>query len=161
MRLTISVVVIVFIHLGCAAQIDRGKFRNFTKQTIERDGTAGYYDNVVRKYFKRGQWQEGKKVLDKGMESYYWLSSLNELEGQYWLHYRQYDKARYYLIRSLKDDASNTHSKEMLAKIEEETKNYSAAIVYINELLEANPYNYSLWKKKISLYRLQGNNEEA
>lgn len=147
-----------------AAQDNLVNKRHYTdkrKFTPALEGTPGYYDLNTRSLFKQGKWKEGKAILDKGMENYGSLSALNELMGQYWLHYSQYDKARYYLIRSLKDDKQNLHSKHMMLKVEELTKNYSSAIVYCNELLESAPYDYALWKKKIQLYRLQGNEIEA
>lgn len=152
------------LSLPLAAQDKLVNQRHYTdkrKYTPALEGTPAYYEFNTRNLFKQGKWQEGKAILDKGMDNYGSLSALNELMGQYWLHFNQYDKARYYLIRSLKDDRQNLHSKHMLMKLEELTKHYSAAIVYCNELLESSPYDYDLWKKKIQLYRLQGNEVEA
>lgn len=126
-----------------------------------KEGTPAYYEHNTRQLFKQGKWEQGRKLLEEGLKSYESLSALNELMGSYWLHHNQYDKARYYLIRSLRDDKDNLQSKEMLMKVEERTKHYSSAIVYCNELLESSPYNLRLWKKKIELYRLQGNMAEA
>lgn len=131
------------------------------KFTPAKEGMPGYYDQNTRKLFKQGKWAEGHKLLVEGMKKYSTLSSLNELMGSYWMHYRQYDKARYYLIRSIRDNSDNVQSKQMLMKLEQITKHYSTAIVYCNELLEASPYDYTLWRKKIELYRLQGNDAEA
>ena len=125
------------------------------------DKSPGYYDETVRNYFKRGQWAAGKKLLDEGMQEYPYVSGLNELMGQYYYQFKLYDKARYYLINSLKDDNSNHQARELLVKVEEETKNYSSAIVYVNELLEVSPYSEHLWRKKIALYRYMGNDHEA
>ena len=131
------------------------------KYTPAKKGMPAYYDQNVRKLFKQNKWAEGKKLLDEGMEKYGYLSDLNELMGSYWLHYKQYDKARYYCIRALRDDKGNLQAKQHLVKVEEMTKHYSTAIVYVNELLEAMPYDYTLWRKKIELFRLQGNNPEV
>lgn len=125
------------------------------------DKSPGYYDETVRNYFKQGQWAAGKKLLDEGINEYPYVSGLNELLGQYYYQFKLYDKARYYLINSLKDDDSNHQAREILVKVEEETKNYSSAIVYVNELLEVSPYNERLWRKKIALYRYLGNDHEA
>ena len=121
--------------------------RNSITDLIEKN--PGYYEETVRSHFKQGQWAAGKKLLDEGMKEYSYVSALNELMGQYYYHFKQYDKARYYLINSLKDDNSNHQSRELLVKVEEETKNYSSAIVYVNELLEVSPYSEPLWRKKI------------
>ncbi len=133
--------------------------RNSITDLIEKN--PGYYEETVRSHFKQGQWAAGKKLLDEGMKEYSYVSALNELMGQYYYHFKQYDKARYYLINSLKDDNSNHQSRELLVKVEEETKNYSSAIVYVNELLEVSPYSEPLWRKKIALYRYLGNDHEA
>ena len=133
--------------------------RNSITDLIEK--SPGYYDETVRNYFKRGQWAAGKKLLDEGINEYPYVSGLNELMGQYYYQFKLYDKARYYLINSLKDDNSNHQAREILVKVEEETKNYSSAIVYVNELLEVSPYNERLWRKKIALYRYLGNDHEA
>ena len=133
--------------------------RNSITDLIEKN--PGYYDEMVRNYFKSGQWAAGKKLLDEGMKEYSYVSALNELMGQYYYHFKLYDKARYHLINALKDDNSNHQARELLVKVEEETKNYSSAIVYVNELLEVSPYSEHLWRKKIALYRYLGNDHEA
>lgn len=123
--------------------------------------TPDYYDQNVRSYFKAEKWSEGKKLLEEGMKLYSSLSNLNELEGWYYYHYKKYDQSRFYLIRSLRADNANTHARELLINVEEETKNYSSAICYVNEMLEFEPYALRFWRRKISLYRKQGNNDEA
>lgn len=52
-------------------------------------------------------------------------------------------------------------AKQILTNVEIEEQHYSAAICYINELLEVKPYRKSLWLKKAEIYKLQGNNQEA
>lgn len=86
---------------------------------------------------------------EKGMEIDESVSALNELLGQYWLHRNQHDKARYFLIRALRDNKENNQARFLLMKVEEQTKHYSSAIVYCNELLEVLPYNYALWQKRL------------
>lgn len=119
------------------------------------------YEDLVRRLFHQGQWKDGKKVLDEGLGKYESNPVLNMLLGYYWLHYNQYDRARYYLIRSLREDDRDPQTLQLLLKVEEQTKHYSSAIVYCNELLELSPYDYDLWRKKISLFRQQGNEMEA
>ena len=133
--------------------------RNSITDLIEKN--PGYYEETVRSHFKQGQWAAGKKLLDEGMKNYSYVSALNELMGQYYYHFKRYDKARYHLINALRDDNSNHQARELLLKVEEETKNYSSAIVYVNELLEVSPYNERLWRKKIALYRYLGDDHEA
>lgn len=123
--------------------------------------TPDYYDATVRKAFKRGDWEGGKRLLDEGLEHYPDISPLQELAGTYYFHKKMYDDARYHLIKSVRDNNGNVDAKQLLVKVEETTRNYSSAICYVNELLEVNPYWKGLWRKKIELYRKQGNNEEA
>lgn len=120
-----------------------------------------YYWGNVRSMFKKNQWEKGKALLDQGMKIYPDASSLNELMGQYYYHHKQYDKSRYYLIHAIKEDNENVFAKQILVNVEEETGNYSSAICYVNELLEVNPYWQGLWRRKILLYRKQGNDVEA
>lgn len=124
-------------------------------------GSPRDYENRVRGMFKQGLWEEGKQVLDEGLDKYESSAALNQLLGSYWLHYNEYDKARYYLIRSLREENKDSETLRLLMKVEESTEHYSSAIVYCNQLLELSPYDYELWRKKISLFRLQGNNVEA
>ncbi len=123
--------------------------------------TPDYYESGVRQAYRAQKWAAGKKLLDEAWPEYGTLSVMNELMGWYYYHYKKYDRARFYLVKSLRDDNSNTHSRELLSKVEEETHNYSSAICYINELLENNPYARGLWRRKIDLYRRQGNEIEA
>lgn len=123
--------------------------------------TPDFYDTQVRKCFKERRWEQGKRLLDEAMEDYSGLSVINELMGWYYYHHKKYTQARYYLVRSINDDKSNLHSHELIVNVEQETRNYSSAICYINEILEVNPYSRGWWRRKIYLYRLMGNNTEA
>jgi len=123
--------------------------------------TSDYFEYNVRSMFKEGQWYEGKKLLDEGMKNFSETTGLNELMGAYYENQKDYDKARFFLIKSINFDNSNLEARQMLVKVEEETKNYSSAICYVNELLEINPYWKGLWLKKINLFRQQGNILEA
>lgn len=123
--------------------------------------TPDYYESNARDHFRHNRWSEGKKMLDEGWKDYGDLSVMNELMGKYYYHFKEYDKARFYLVRALRDDATNTQAREIIVNVEEETHNYSSAICYINELLERNPYSRGWWRRKINIYRKMGNNEEA
>lgn len=133
-----------------------GSYAIFTKFR-----TPDYYESNARDHFRHNRWAEGKQMLDDGWKDYGDLSVMNELMGKYYYHFKSYDKARFYLVRALRDDASNTQAREIIVNVEEETHNYSSAICYINELLERNPYSRGWWRRKINIYRKMGNNEEA
>ena len=131
---------------------------------FQHDGdihTPDYYEVTVRKAFKRGDWNGGKRLLDEGLEHYPDVSGLNELAGSYYLHRQAFDDARYHLVLAVRDNDGNVQAKQMLVDVEEKTKNYSSAICYVNELLQVNPYWKSLWRRKIALFRKQGNDVEA
>lgn len=128
---------------------------------VDKTKTPDYFEYNVRSQFKDGEWNEGKRLLDEGIKLYPDVTGLNELMGMYYYDHKQYDKARFFLIKSVRADDGNVRSKQLLVKVEEDTKNYSSAICYVNELLEVNPYWKGLWLKKVSLYRDQGNYVES
>lgn len=112
-------------------------------------------------------------MLDEALEKYPQMSAFNELMGKYLVHQASeerkadrnaegtFDKARYYLIRAICIDEKNVNARYLMLQVETETAHYSSAIVYCNDLLEENPYNEDLWRKKIDLYRQLGDNNEA
>lgn len=118
-------------------------------------------EHYTRRQFKARNWQAGKKMLDAHWADYGDLAVMNELMGQYFYNLKEYDKARFYLVRALREDFTNTQARELIANVEEETGNYSSAICYVNEILENNPYSQGWWRRKINLYRKQGNHLEA
>ncbi len=111
--------------------------------------------------FNEGNWDEGKAILDAGLKEYPKDSDLKMLLGKYYHHYQALDRARYELVKSLEYNPNNVDAKQILINVETDAKRYSSAICYVNELLEVNPYSKGLWRKKIELYRLQGNTVEA
>lgn len=131
------------------------------KQAFADPHSVGFYSKTIRQYFKDNKWALGKRLLDEAMQPYNYASEINELQGWYYIHYKKYDLARYYLIRSLRDDKSNMHARHLMVHVEEMTGNYSSAICYINEILEGNPYNKRMWRHKIGLFRRMKNNAEA
>ena len=136
-------------------------FVSFTSygQTIADDDDD--YVVLVSKKFNKGNWKEGKELLDKGIKESPTNSDLIMLLGKYYHQAKVYDKARYELVKAIEITPTNIDAKEILINVEMETKRYSSAICYVNELLEVSPYAKRLWKKKIELYTLQGNQREA
>lgn len=123
--------------------------------------TEAAYEEEISNLFKQGKWEQGKKLIESVWDSYGSVSGMSELAGWYWVHKKNYDKARYYLSRSLKDDKSNVHARQLMILVEEETKHWSAAISHINQQLLYMPYNKTLWLKKIQCYRNLKNDAEA
>lgn len=120
-----------------------------------------YYIKAIKNYDLNNNWSEGKKILDEGLKKFPHDSDLKMFLGKFYLARKEYDLARFQLVKSLEHNANNTGAKELLVNVEIESKRYSSAICYINELLEANPYEKRLWIKKIETYRLEGNHIEA
>ena len=123
--------------------------------------TPEEYAEKVRDYFSEEQWEEGKQLLDEGLAKYDLASNLQYLMGRYWFHGQDYDKSRYYLLKAVDLNYDNVEAKQLLVDVEDITQNYSSAICFVNELLEVNPYWRGLWRRKIDLYRKQGNHVEA
>lgn len=119
------------------------------------------YARLANNHFQNGKWGEGKKAVDDGLAKYPKDSDLKMLLGKYYFEQKKYDEARYELLEALQYNKNNVNAKQILVNVEMETERYSSAICYINELLEVNPYWKGLWRKKIDIYRLQGNHEEA
>ncbi|MHC5202735.1 tetratricopeptide repeat protein [Myroides sp. LJL119] len=115
----------------------------------------------VNRMFNNGQWEQGKEILDKQVQSSPNDTDIRMLLGKYYFHHKQYDKARYELVKALDIKSDNIDAKHILVNLEMQTKRYSSAICYVNELLEVSPYLESLWQKKIDLYALQGNQVEV
>ncbi|WP_163320006.1 tetratricopeptide repeat protein [Dysgonomonas sp. 520] len=127
---------------------------------IELDDRDNYAQQA-NALFQKGNWEEGKKIVDDGLAKYPKDSDLKMLLGKYYFEKKNYEQARFELNKSLQYNRNNVSAKQVLVNVEVETKRYSSAICYINELLEVNPYWKGLWRKKIEVYRLQGNHVEA
>ncbi len=132
-------------------------FSFYSGASDDKVKTPDYYAYNVRSDFKEGRWAAGKQLLDEGIKRYPDAGELSELMGQFYLYHKQYDKSRFFLFKAVQGDKENVRAKQMLVKVEKDTKNYSSAICYVNELLEVNPYWKSLWLEKIGLFRSQGN----
>lgn len=115
----------------------------------------------INQFYADGSWEKGKDLAYENLKKYPKDSDLKMLIGKYHLHHKDYDKARLELNRSIRFNQENVDSRHLLVTVETETGRYSSAICYVNELLEVNPYWKGLWRKKIGLYRMQGNAIEA
>lgn len=136
-------------------------FSTFFSTKMHAQTTEESNFTKANKLFKQERWEEAKQIVDIGLKETPYDADLLMLNGKYYHYKRNNDKARYNLIKSLQYDPNNVDAKQILTNVEIEDKHYSAAICYINELLEVNPYWKGLWRKKIEVYKLQGNNEEA
>lgn len=116
---------------------------------------------AINVLYNQGKWEEGKKKAEEFLKVTPKDGDMRMLLGKYYLQRKKYDEARYELVKSLEYAPANVDAKQLLVTVETETKRYSSAICYVNELLEVNPYWKGLWRKKIELYRIMGNDVEA
>lgn len=70
--LTILVLFVCIVGAFALGAFDRKEIR-----------TPDYYEVNARSMFKNNQWEEGKQMLDEGMQYYSDASGLNELLGRY------------------------------------------------------------------------------
>ena len=123
--------------------------------------TPRYYVSRAESYIQSRAWNEAKRVIDEGLAGYPANPDLRYLNGRYYYQARQYNEARYNLVKSIQADDQHFKAKRLLVDVEDDTKHYSSAICYINELLEFQPYDIDLWRRKIALYRKMNNHAEA
>ena len=119
------------------------------------------YINRIKTYIDRGAWQEAKRVINEGLELYPTNADLRYYNGRYYYVLGDLNEARYNLVRSTQEDDQHFASRRLLVDVEDTLHHYSSAICYINELLELQPYDRDLWRRKIGLYRKLGNHREA
>lgn len=119
------------------------------------------YEDTIRGFFRADRWHDAYPFLQAAEREWAGNSVICCLIGRYWYHEGNIHIARRYLLEAVHDDDSNTEALEVLVKLEEGEKNYSTAIVHVNDLLSWSPYNKRLWRKKIELYRLMDNDVEA
>lgn len=128
---------------------------------FKRRQPASYYVDQVTNLFAQHRWAKGKELLDEALDYYPDEANLHYLAGRYWWNGKNYDRARYHLVKACQINYHFVDAKTLLVNIEEITGNYSSAICYVNELLEVNPYWKGLWLRKVDLYKKMGNFEEA
>lgn len=147
----------LFVALSLSICFSQAAVAQRAITTIERNKDA----HEINELYKQGKWDDGRKIADYVLKKNPKDSDMRMLIGKYYIHRRDYNRARYELVKSLEYAPANVESKHMLVTVETETKRYSSAICYVNELLEVNPYWKGLWRKKIALYRDMGNHVEA
>ena len=123
--------------------------------------TPHYYISRAESYIQSKAWHEAKRVIDEGLKIYPENPDLRYYNGRYYYQARQLNEARYNLVKAIQVEDQNFRAKRTLVDVEDDAKHYSSAICYINELLEFQPYDIDLWRRKIALYRKMNNNTEA
>lgn len=124
--------------------------------------TSRYYANRAENYEQAQAWDAAKREIDDGLERYPDDPDLRYLNGRYY-YYAQGDltEARYNLVRAIQENDQHYQAKRVLVDVEDDSGHYSSAICYINELLEFQPYDRDLWRRKIGLYNKIGHKVEA
>ena len=132
------------------------------KNEVETKHNPRYYAARAQNFEDSGTWEAAKREIDNGLELYPNDPDLRYLNGRYY-YYAQGDlqQARYNLIKALQENDQHYQAKRVLVDVEDDSKHYSSAICYINELLEFEPYDKALWRRKISLYTKTGNRQQA
>ena len=153
-----KLLLVIWLTLGVSAGMQAQKVKN---AIIPQRDTPGEYAEKVSNLFSQHRWAKGKELLDEAMEYYPDEAGLHYLSGRYWWNGKDYDKARYHLVKACQINYHHMDAKTLLVNLEEITGNYSSAICYVNELLEVNPYWKGLWLRKVDLYKKLGNFEEA
>ena len=148
----------------CLLMVTAAAAQNRDKETtglFKRRYLPTYYVDQVTNFFSQHRWAKGKELLDESLELYPNDPNLHYLAGRYWWNGKNYDKARYHLVKACQLNYHFQDAKTLLVNVEEITGNYSSAVCYVNELLELNPYWKGLWLRKVDLYKKMGNFEEA
>ena len=138
-----------------------GKYAKAKSQEILTPDMPQWYVEKARKLIKKGAWRSAKTVLDKAVETFPDDPNTRWLLGRYYEHVGDLDKARYNLLKCLDNDNMHISAKKSMVGVEVKSKHYSNALAYCNELLEVVPYEKTIWRKKIELYRLMKNTRMA
>lgn len=123
--------------------------------------TPKFYVNRADGYINSNAWNSAKREIDAGLELFSDDPELRYLNGQYYYFIGDLKTARYNLVRAVQADDQLFKAKRVLVDIEDNLGHYTSAICYINELLEFQPYDRDLWRRKIAFYRKMGNDVEA
>lgn len=122
---------------------------------------ASYYVSRAESFIHSNSWTAAKREINNGLEEWPDDADLRYLNGRYYYVTGHMNEARYNLIRAIQTNDQHYKAKRVMVDVEDASKHYSSAICYINELLEFQPYDRDLWRRKISLYRKIHNNVEA
>ena len=133
------------------------------KDVIKERDCVEKAQSIVQRCLKgEEKWKSGRDSLEKYVRIYPDNPELNYLYGLYFYYgARNVKNARYRFVRAIQADNQHHKAKQMMIAVEDTLKNYSSAICYVNEILEAQPYDKGLWQRKISLLRKMNNQVEA
>jgi YaiO family outer membrane protein len=145
MKKKYCILLLLCCFLGANAQNKEQDYYSLAKKTIQLD----------KNYL------EASKLCKKGLEASPNDTDMQVLLGKCYLELKQYTQARYLLKSIIDKDHYNYDARYHLLNLEHQTKRYSSAICYANELLEMSPYSKELWVKKINIFNDMGNIVES
>lgn len=123
--------------------------------------TPRYYIHRAEGYISSNAWNTAKREIDAGLKDYPDDPDLRYLNGHYYYLIGDMNLARYNLVRATQTNDLHFKAKRVLVDVEDKLGHYSSAICYVNELLEFQPYDRDLWRRKIAFYRKLKNDVEA
>ena len=98
--------------------------------------TAAYYIQRAESFVESKAWTAAKREIDEGLQTYPENADLRYLNGRYYYVTGHLNEARYNLVRCIQTDDQHYRAKRTMVDVEDDSKHYSSAICYINELLE-------------------------
>lgn len=149
MRLRNLIIAALFVFLSAGTYAQEIKY------------SPRYYVDRAEGYVNSNSWNNAKREIDAGLALFPDDPELRFLNGRYYHFIDNLKEARYNMVRAVQANDQLFKAKRFLVDIEERLGHYSSAICYINELLEFQPYDRDLWRRKIAFYRRLGNDIEA
>ena len=110
---------------------------------------------------KNQNFERAAAYCEKALELAPLDMDIKEYLGKCYMELGELEKARITLLDVLQKSPRRTDARHYLLNIETQSKRYSSAVCYANELLEITPYSKTLWMRKIGLYNLMDNRVEA
>ena len=133
-----------------------------SKTEVQTQHNPRYYARRAENHEQNGTWEAAKREIDAGLELYPNDPDLRYLNGRYYYYAKgDLNNARYNLIKAIQANDDHYQAKRVLVDVEDDSKHFSSSICYINELLEFQPYDRDLWRRKIALYNKLGQHQEA
>ena len=126
-----------------------------------QDRQPSYYIERAEAFIQSNAWNEVKREIDDGLALFPDDPDLRYLCGRFYYMTGRLNDARYNLIKAVQADDQHYGAMRLLLDVEDDSGHYSSAICYVNELLEFQPYDRDLWRRKIGLYRKLNNDTEA
>lgn len=123
--------------------------------------SSDLYFEEAKKDLAEQNFTKAAKMSWRGLQLSPTDLDLKTILGKSNLELGRYDTARYVLKQVYLKNRKNTDVLKYLVTIEQNTKRYSDAICFVNELLEITPYSKVWHLRKISIYKEMGNFEEA